>query len=100
MYRLKEIFTGDVPKIISFSHTLQVLGTSCKIIPVTNTTTWSVLPTFMLLLLVTAAECFRMFMKKGAFTNGNHRFNSFSSFKLLICTLVRQALRVSKVSNC
>jgi len=72
MYRLKEIFRVDVPKIISCSHTLQVLGTSCTIIPVTNTTTWSVLPIFMLFPLVTAAEWYRMCKKNGAFTNGNH----------------------------
>jgi len=72
MYRLKEIFTGDVPQNISCSHSLQVLGTSCTVIKVKNSTISSVLPKFTFFLLVTAAECFHWCMKKGAFTNGNH----------------------------
>jgi len=42
-YRLKEIFKVDVVQNISCSHSLHVFGTSCTIIPITNTTTWTVL---------------------------------------------------------
>jgi len=71
LFSLGEIFTGDVIQNISFSHSLQVLGTSCTIIQLTNTTKWSVLQTFTM----------------------------FIVFNLLIFTLVRLTLGCSKDSN-
>ena len=70
MYRLEKIF--NVSQNISCSYSLQVLGISGTIIPVKNTTTWSVLLTFTVFLLVTAAEWYHACMQKGAFANGNH----------------------------
>ena len=44
-----------LPLKISCFHSLQILGTTCTIRPVKNTTTWSVRPTFTIFLLLTAA---------------------------------------------
>ena len=88
-----------MPQNISCSHSLQVIGSSCTIIPVKNTTTWNVLSICTMLLLVTAAEWHHMCMMKGGFTNGNHWFSSFITLNLLISALVRQTIRGSKDSN-